>query len=202
MPSETEKLEIENKRMEERLQQLRNTFQKQKETKDKQEYSWKSGQVGALGSHAAKVLEENTLRRQNIHQMKSVGHIQIQSPATVTDAARLCGQCETISAIFTCKECTENYCRSCFTTFHRKGALAQHHALPLPSMVSVPVVTTEKSFNISSTWHERDDQGNSMNTSFDDEAENQRGFADAVQAWRDGVSSSTMLSRLCKNAHL
>ena len=60
--SEKERLEQENKAMEERLEALRVTLQKQRDARGG-ETTWSSGRKGALNSHVTKVLQETRSKR-------------------------------------------------------------------------------------------------------------------------------------------
>eukprot|EP01137_Pigoraptor_chileana_P022198 Opistho-2@86891 len=63
--TETERLEIENRKMEERLQALKEALSREKEARKKMGGGiWRSGKQGALTNHAAQVLEKNKEKRE------------------------------------------------------------------------------------------------------------------------------------------
>lgn len=69
--SEAEQLEMENRKLEERLRELKDSLKKQKEAREvKGGYSWKSGKVGGLATHSQGVLSENSRRRMEGRKMK------------------------------------------------------------------------------------------------------------------------------------
>jgi hypothetical protein len=61
--SEKQKLEQENRAMEERLEALRITLQKQREARGDADITWNSGKRGALNSHVTKVLQESRIKK-------------------------------------------------------------------------------------------------------------------------------------------
>lgn len=64
-------LEVENKKLEERLRELKDSLKKQKEAREvKGGFSWKSGKSGGIGSHVQEVLQDNSRRRMEGRRMR------------------------------------------------------------------------------------------------------------------------------------
>ncbi|GLD70732.1 zinc finger B-box domain-containing protein 1 isoform X3 [Lates japonicus] len=172
---ETVTLALESKEMEEKLQQLKESMSKEKEERGHSGgFRWKSGQCGPLNSNA---LTNNTKKRvENRLQKLSAGKVKIRvlkdEPLTAhpqppppppaptgprtTRKSRLrgtiCGQCEVKAAGLICAECSENYCISCFSSFHQKGALKLHRMIPIQTRLQTHVLAVnhgeEKSISV------------------------------------------------------
>ena len=62
---------MENKKLEDRLRELKDSLRKQKEARDtKGGYSWKSGRAGGIKGHAEDVLQDNSRRRMEGRRMR------------------------------------------------------------------------------------------------------------------------------------
>jgi hypothetical protein len=69
--NDAELLALENRKLEERLKELKDSLRKQKEARAaKGGYSWKSGRSGGIGTHTDGVLQENSKRRLEGGKMK------------------------------------------------------------------------------------------------------------------------------------
>uniref|UniRef100_A0A4W4G7E0 B box-type domain-containing protein n=1 Tax=Electrophorus electricus TaxID=8005 RepID=A0A4W4G7E0_ELEEL len=97
---DTAQLDQENKDLESRLRQLRETMSREKEEREPAERVVHP-LPGAAGSR----------RRFQLR-------------------GKPCGQCEARSAGLMCAECGEDYCVGCFAKFHQKGALKHHRMIP------------------------------------------------------------------------
>ncbi|XP_041666254.1 mucin-17 isoform X2 [Cheilinus undulatus] len=153
--------------MEEKLQQLRERMNKEKEERGNSgRAKWKSGQCGSLNSN---VLTNNTAKiMDKTLQKLSEGKLKVRvlkkepltvppqpppppPPSTIglqtTRKNRLkgkcCGQCEVKTAGLMCAECTEHYCIGCFTRFHQKGALKLHRIIPVQMDLKTHVSTQD-----------------------------------------------------------
>uniref|UniRef100_A0A4W6E9B8 B box-type domain-containing protein n=1 Tax=Lates calcarifer TaxID=8187 RepID=A0A4W6E9B8_LATCA len=141
------------------------TTQRKKKMRHSGGFRWKSGQCGPLNSNA---LTNNTKKRvENRLQKLSAGKVKIRvlkdEPLTahpqppppppaptgprMTRKSRLrgtvCGQCEVKVAGLICAECSENYCISCFSSFHQKGALKLHRMIPIQTGLQTHVSTRD-----------------------------------------------------------
>ena len=76
-----------------------------------------------------------------------------------------------------CRECQERYCQECFTSHHKKGALARHH----PVLLSKPAVTA----NCNREGHSNPRPGSLLNGRFSEE-DSAASFQEALLAWRRG----------------
>ncbi|XP_069069325.1 zinc finger B-box domain-containing protein 1 isoform X2 [Pleurodeles waltl] len=149
---ETMHLEMENHEMEQKLNQLRINMDKEKlERQYSSGYRWKSGQAGSLNYAGQGSLQnkENSLKSlQNSSAKMKLKVLKDSTPETVKLAVvpkssliaslekpkprgKTCGQCENKNAMLTCFECGEDYCVSCFTRIHQKGALKLHRTCPV-----------------------------------------------------------------------
>ncbi|XP_050407791.1 uncharacterized protein LOC126822866 [Patella vulgata] len=148
---ETQKLELESRKMEERLRELKVAMGREKEQREKKGGFWKKGQTGSLNSYATDVLEKQKpkeikkrsvklLRNEKIvlpersgepGTMKYIANSQVLN--TYRDKAKIlkCGQCEERAASMSCVQCAEYFCAGCFAAFHFKGALKRHRTVPL-----------------------------------------------------------------------
>ena len=71
--NEAEQLALENRKLEERLKELKDSLKKQKEARNaKGGFSWKSGRNGGIVSHAQTVLQDNSRRRIEGRRMRVV----------------------------------------------------------------------------------------------------------------------------------
>ncbi|XP_050821829.1 zinc finger B-box domain-containing protein 1 isoform X2 [Gopherus flavomarginatus] len=151
-------LELENKEMEKKLQQLQSNMSREKEERREQSsgYCWQSGQAGPLGVQPQvwsqnkenvvkissgkvklKILKEQChepMKQPFIHKMANVA-----IPGKPKMKGKACGQCETKNALLVCLECGEDYCGSCFARVHQKGALKLHRMIPLQAKTDVSV---------------------------------------------------------------
>ncbi|XP_005299262.2 zinc finger B-box domain-containing protein 1 isoform X3 [Chrysemys picta bellii] len=151
-------LELENKEMEKKLQQLQSNMSREKEERRERSsgYRWQSGQAGPLGIQPQvwsqnkenvvkvssgkvklKILKEQIhepMKQPFIHKMANVA-----IPEKPKMKGKACGQCETKNALLVCLECGEDYCGSCFARVHQKGALKLHRMIPLQAKTHVSV---------------------------------------------------------------
>ncbi|KAK7090813.1 hypothetical protein V1264_010564 [Littorina saxatilis] len=153
----TKKMEVENRKMEERLRELKMAMNREKEQRERQGGGfWQRGQSGTLNTFATEVLHEKANRNNSSGKKKGVKvlkdepldlprrnsgpgtmkYIAQRSPGAdlVRDSknkGNKCGQCEDRPASLTCVQCSENYCAGCFAAFHLKGALKRHRSVPL-----------------------------------------------------------------------
>jgi len=89
--STSERLHRENKKMEDRLKQLKNTLKKRKEQRGGQSVIWRSGKTGSIKSHVSDLLKQNAARRQSAmrpvrvlapkNSSEGSGRLPIQRPA-------------------------------------------------------------------------------------------------------------------------
>ncbi|XP_045153603.1 zinc finger B-box domain-containing protein 1 [Echinops telfairi] len=100
-------LELENKEMERKLQELDSTRHKERDKKESSGYHWKSGQVGKLGNRS------HTMSQNRGNVIK------------VNDCIRFFRLLHS-NAIKACLECGEDFCSGCFAKIHQKGALKLH----------------------------------------------------------------------------
>ncbi|XP_067392654.1 zinc finger B-box domain-containing protein 1 isoform X2 [Emydura macquarii macquarii] len=151
-------LELENKEMEKKLQQLQSNMSKEKEERRESSsgYRWESGQAGPMGIQPQVWLQnkENVVKVSSGKLKLKILKEQIQEPmkqpfirkmANVAAPekpkmkGKTCGQCETKNALLVCLECGEDYCGSCFARVHQKGALKLHRMIPLQAKTHVSV---------------------------------------------------------------
>ncbi|CAD5119064.1 DgyrCDS7711 [Dimorphilus gyrociliatus] len=156
---QTKKLEMDSRKMEERLKELKLAVNKEKEdrkrlTNGTDNGFWKSGQTGQLTTYAKDVLEQNneknrkktkfTVLKEEIIEPRKASAETKKVPGTLAYIAQQgegfkvknfkgpkCGQCEMKGAQVTCLECGEDYCASCFASFHLRGALKKHRSAPI-----------------------------------------------------------------------
>nr|XP_020456111.1 zinc finger B-box domain-containing protein 1 isoform X2 [Monopterus albus] len=164
---ETVTLAQDSIKMEEKLQQLKESMSKEKaERGHSGGFKWKSGHSGSLNSNAltnsAKKNKENRLQKLSTGKVKIrvlkneplTAPVQPQPPPLApttglrtTRKNRLrgtvCGQCEVKTAGIMCAECTENYCVGCFVRFHQKGALQLHRMIPIQTDLQTHVSTQD-----------------------------------------------------------
>ncbi|XP_042342870.1 zinc finger B-box domain-containing protein 1 [Plectropomus leopardus] len=164
---ETVTLAQESREMEEKLQQLKESMSKEKEERGHSGgFRWKSGQCGSLNSNALTNSSKET--KENRFKKLSAGKVKIRmlkdepltalpqppppppNPAIGLQTTRknrlrgtYCGQCEVQTAGLMCTECTEDYCLSCFTKFHQKGALKLHRMVPIQTDLQTHVSTQD-----------------------------------------------------------
>lgn len=135
--SNAQQLEIETKKMEDRIRALKEQMFREKEEREKQGGTrWASGKSGPLSTHAQDVLKKKSSKAENPQRrIKVLGDEPLQSyKKKATPRAQQpdnlgslgCGQCERVKATVVCVECAEKYCVSCFMSFHQKGALKKH----------------------------------------------------------------------------
>ncbi|KAK6196106.1 hypothetical protein SNE40_001395 [Patella caerulea] len=149
---ETQKLELESRKMEERLRELKVAMGREKEQREKKGGFWKKGQTGSLNSYATDVLEKQKppkeikkrsvklLRNEKIvlpersaepGTMKYIANSQVLNSSRDKAKILKCGQCEERAASVSCVQCSEYFCAGCFAAFHYKGALKRHRTVPL-----------------------------------------------------------------------
>lgn len=135
--SSAQQLEIETKKMEERIRALKEQMVKEKEEREKLGGTrWMSGKAGPLNSHAQNVLKKKSSKDDKTHKnLKILGDEPLQNYIKKATSrvqqsndivASGCGQCERAKATLECLECAEKYCVRCFMSFHQKGALKKH----------------------------------------------------------------------------
>ncbi|XP_074534878.1 zinc finger B-box domain-containing protein 1 [Halichoeres trimaculatus] len=154
----------ENEEMEEKLQQLKERMSKEKEERGNSAgFRWKSGQCKSFNNkNYAIKSKDNRLEKLSAGKVKM--RVLKDEPLTVTPQpplplqpptvglhstrknrlrGRSCGQCEVKPAGLMCAECTEDYCISCFTKFHQKGALKLHRIIPIQTDLRTHVSTPD-----------------------------------------------------------
>ncbi|XP_073530924.1 zinc finger B-box domain-containing protein 1 isoform X2 [Phyllobates terribilis] len=139
---ETLQLERQNQEMEQKLNQLRQSMSREKEERERSNpYHWVSGQAGnqrhekentgkfSAGKIKLKVLQNSTTEPEK--PKTSSRNPKIPAADKPRLKGKMCGQCESKSALLMCLECGEDYCTACFARFHQKGALKLHRTLPV-----------------------------------------------------------------------
>ncbi|XP_078522049.1 zinc finger B-box domain-containing protein 1 isoform X2 [Lissotriton helveticus] len=145
-------LEMENHEMEQKLNQLRLNMDKEKiERQYSSGYRWKSGQAGSLNytgqgsllnkENSVKALQNSSAKmklkvlKDSLPETGKLSVVPKSSFTTSLEKSKLrtksCGQCENKNAMLTCLECGEDYCVTCFTKIHQKGALKLHRTSPV-----------------------------------------------------------------------
>ncbi|KAM5291823.1 zinc finger B-box domain-containing protein 1 [Ctenodactylus gundi] len=136
-------LQLENQEMEEKLQEFRSVWSKEKEEAKSSGYHWKSGKVDKLGNqshmisqnkgHAIKLsagkVKLKLLKQQLQEPVKQTVNYKMSNCSGIERPkikGKACGQCENKAALLVCLECGENYCSGCFAKIHQKGALKLH----------------------------------------------------------------------------
>ncbi|XP_060098427.1 zinc finger B-box domain-containing protein 1 [Heteronotia binoei] len=148
-------LELDNKEMERKLQQLQSNMSREKLERERANgYHWKSGQAGLGLQPQMSQNKENTakissgkvklrvLKEQSPEPAKQLVAQRVASAASTEKPkakGKPCGQCETKAALLVCLDCGEDYCPSCFARVHQKGALKLHRTTCLQAKVHVPV---------------------------------------------------------------
>ncbi|XP_077204616.1 zinc finger B-box domain-containing protein 1 [Paroedura picta] len=150
-------LELDNKEMEKRLQQLQSNMSREKLERERANgYHWKSGQAGLGLQPPLSQNKENTAKvssgKVKLRVLKE--QTQVPEPAKPLVAHRVasaasaekpkvkgkpCGQCEAKTALLVCLDCGEDYCPSCFARVHQKGALKHHRTTCLQAKAPVSV---------------------------------------------------------------
>ncbi|XP_033637612.1 cell wall protein RBR3-like isoform X2 [Asterias rubens] len=149
---ESERLDTDNMKMEQRLKELKLTMGRQKQERDSMHSNgviWSSGKPGAITTHGSDLMRKEPSKPSNSkgkpRKIRVLKDTPIEVPKRPSLAASLskrsppklkgpaCGQCEEKVVALTCMECGENYCTSCFAKFHLKGALKNHRSLPYQS---------------------------------------------------------------------
>ncbi|KAJ7325239.1 hypothetical protein JRQ81_018259 [Phrynocephalus forsythii] len=173
-------LELENKEMEKKLQQLQETMSREKQERERVNgYHWKSGQAG-LGLQPQLLLQN----KENIGKVSS-GKVKLrvlkeQDQGNVSEAAKqavgrkvvpdvaaekpkvkgkACGQCEIKSALLMCLECGEEYCPGCFARMHQKGALKLHRTTSLQGKPRISVGKLEAAQQFLKATYPEDSNG-------------------------------------------
>ncbi|XP_071482062.1 uncharacterized protein [Diadema antillarum] len=152
----TRQLEIDSRRMEERLRELKLAMNREKQERERQGSAgsggiWSSGKPGALTTHGNELVKKKSPTKPakpgepKVRKIKVLKDTPIEVPnrapkkypagepmASVRKSfsGPACGQCEERAVALTCMECGENYCAGCFAKFHLKGALRQHRSIP------------------------------------------------------------------------
>ncbi|CAF0707516.1 unnamed protein product [Brachionus calyciflorus] len=143
----SKKLEIENKLMEDRLNQLKTELNFEKNKRNAMGGTiWSKAQPGPVTNYAKNVVNRNDsgdsllnklTNRQIKLQVLKDDYLQKQTEKinsiSSKEKKQKCGQCEKNLAFTRCLECGEDYCANCFTSFHMKGALQKHRAISLAS---------------------------------------------------------------------
>ncbi|XP_046343129.2 zinc finger B-box domain-containing protein 1-like isoform X1 [Haliotis rufescens] len=153
---QSKKLELENRKMEERLRELKVAMSREKEEREQNGGGfWRTGQSGSLSTYATDVLDK-PVRSSKEHKKKGIRVLRDEpldvpsrssEPGTMKYIAKTsqntrtgkenrpkgpkCGQCEDRIACLTCVQCSEHYCSGCFAAFHLRGALKKHRSVPL-----------------------------------------------------------------------
>ncbi|XP_046577893.1 enolase-phosphatase E1-like [Haliotis rubra] len=151
-----QKLELENRKMEERLKELKVAMSREKEERERNGGGfWRTGQSGSLSTYATDILDK-PVRSSKEHKKRGVRVLRDEPldvpsrsshPGTMKYIAQTsqnprtgkenrpkgpkCGQCEDRVACLTCVQCSEHYCSGCFAAFHLRGALKKHRSVPL-----------------------------------------------------------------------
>ncbi|XP_060234425.1 zinc finger B-box domain-containing protein 1 [Meriones unguiculatus] len=136
-------LELENQKMEKKIQEFQATWNKGREDIKENGYHWKSGKLSKLSNQSYMMSQSKTnatklsagkvklklLKEQTQAPSKQPGNytmahsIGSEKPKT---KRKVCGQCENKAALLVCLECGEDYCSGCFAKMHQKGALKFH----------------------------------------------------------------------------
>nr|XP_020661420.1 zinc finger B-box domain-containing protein 1 isoform X1 [Pogona vitticeps]XP_020661421.1 zinc finger B-box domain-containing protein 1 isoform X1 [Pogona vitticeps]XP_020661422.1 zinc finger B-box domain-containing protein 1 isoform X1 [Pogona vitticeps] len=209
-------LELENKEMEKKLQQLQENMSREKQEREQANgYHWKSGQAGlGLQPQLLSQNKENIgkvssgkVRLRVLKEQDQVSEAAKQATAhkIVTDVSaekpkvkgRACGQCEIKSALLMCLECGEDYCPGCFARMHQKGALKLHRTTSLPVKSRVPVGKLEAAQQFlkeastapsSEVRLESQNGGSLLQGTFDEEV-SAKSFQQVLNQWRSGNCS-------------
>ena len=162
--SEKERLEQENRAMEERLEALRVTLEKQRAARAGAESKWTSGKQGALSSHVAQLLQQNQTRRAANPKSYRVVNSAESDPAPAKSPARASVAAdEPVRSSFAAAVDDWRSSRRCsfetvFTAAHQqRSSLGDAAAMGGGSLLDGPAF---------------------------DEQESARAFQDAVRAWR------------------
>ncbi|KAL1257156.1 hypothetical protein QQF64_012701, partial [Cirrhinus molitorella] len=158
---ETVQLNQHAKEMENRLEELRQRMNQEKEEREKMGVShWRSAQPGV---QSVRTNKENAPHRLSPGKMKirvlkdePVPAAAVQKQVKAEQApkvhgsnrklnlrGKVCGQCEVQLAGLMCAECGEDYCVGCFVRFHQKGALKRHRMVPIQAELQTPVSTRD-----------------------------------------------------------
>ena len=137
--SNAAKLELETKKMEERIRSLKEKMMKEKEERERLGGTrWTSGRTGPLTKNiqkypGSKKMNPNGSVSKSPRKIKLLTDVPVDSyirkpPAVAANEGSInpCGQCDKISSVWFCHECSEKYCDACFNQFHLKGALRKH----------------------------------------------------------------------------
>ncbi|XP_023931283.1 zinc finger B-box domain-containing protein 1-like [Lingula anatina] len=155
---QTKQLEVESRKMEERLRELKLAMNREKEEREAQGGGfWDKGQHGAVTTYdkivlkrtpekpkedkakdrktrKVKVLKDDALelpkRSKQPGTMAYIAQRDTAPPRNMVKGTK-CGQCEQKAANVSCLECGEDYCAACFASFHIKGALRKHRSMPV-----------------------------------------------------------------------
>nr|XP_014431299.1 zinc finger B-box domain-containing protein 1 isoform X1 [Pelodiscus sinensis]XP_025042856.1 zinc finger B-box domain-containing protein 1 isoform X1 [Pelodiscus sinensis]XP_025042857.1 zinc finger B-box domain-containing protein 1 isoform X1 [Pelodiscus sinensis] len=154
-------LELENREMETKLQQLQSNMSREKEERRERSsgYRWQSGQAGPMGIQpqgwsqnkenvkASSGKVKLKILKEQIHEPVKQPFIHKMANAAIPEKHKVkgkaCGQCENKNALLVCLECGEDYCGSCFAKVHQKGALKLHRMIPLQAKTHMPVKKLE-----------------------------------------------------------
>lgn len=171
----TQQLEIDSRRMEEKLNELKMTLNREKQERQAQGRGniWASGKTsGTLTAHGSELLaqgkqrpqkpsrpsEKNKVRRVKVlkdapldipERPKATNGLSSgdSMPGRKSFKGPACGQCESKPVSLTCMECGENYCTTCFAKFHLKGALKNHRSVPFHSLLESPTNSSSNESN-------------------------------------------------------
>ncbi|XP_067670285.1 serine/arginine repetitive matrix protein 2-like [Haliotis asinina] len=153
---QSKKLELENRKMEERLKELKVAMSREKEERERNGGGfWRTGKSGSLSTYATDILDK-PVRSSKEHKKRGVRVLRdepLDVPSRSSDPGTMkyiaqtsqntrtgkenrpkgpkCGQCEERVACLTCVQCSEHYCSGCFAAFHLRGALKKHRSVPL-----------------------------------------------------------------------
>ncbi|XP_059172738.1 zinc finger B-box domain-containing protein 1-like [Physella acuta] len=203
---QTKRLEEDNRKMEERLRELKTAMNREKEDRERKGGGfWSKGQTnsGSLTNYASEVLKPKAdkpagegkkkrvvkiLQDEPIDIPKRPNHpgtmnyIAQRKPPTNTAAkdklkGPKCGQCEDRTATLTCVQCSEIFCFGCFSAFHLKGALKQHRSVPLSA--SGPRISMSPRLNMDSSSQQGSHASGSIVSYSASVANNESGAAQA-----------------------
>ncbi|XP_063967086.1 uncharacterized protein LOC129279281 [Lytechinus pictus] len=152
--SVTRQLEIDSRRMEERLRELKVAMNREKQERERQGSAgsggiWSSANTTAPVNDVIKKKSPTKPSKpgeNKVRKIKVLKDTPIELPKRAPKKTQPglnsvrksfsgppCGQCEEKAVALTCMECGENYCAGCFAKFHLKGALRQHRSIPFQS---------------------------------------------------------------------
>jgi hypothetical protein len=158
------------------------------ESKPTKNKKYKSPKIRVLTE--SNIMEEVATATSGIQKQSSKDGNQETCMASSSSYLNNCGQCENQVAVLVCIECQERYCRTCFASYHKKGALARHRA----KLVDKPTTDVGETRIESSACP---NPGGLLDGQFSEE-ESAASFQEALLAWRRGGKESSSDSQVDK----